>query len=184
MRFSGEGTTAEDLVNTASEEELLKIFRTYGEDPFAEKVAQRLVRRRCVSPLRSSFDLRTIVEETVPPHLAAKTLSRIFQALRIAVNDELGELQSLLACSDKLLNPGGRIVVIAYHSLEDRLVKTAFKEKSKPQHIKPEINSDYNIATTVPTLRILTTKPILPSDSELAANPRARSAKMRVAERV
>lgn len=169
MRFGGNGSSAEDLLNTASEESLLRIFREYGEEPFAYAISRRIIERRHAFPLRTTSDLRLIILEVVPPHLAPKAVARIFQALRIAVNDELGVLENTLKGIIPQLTHSGRIVVISYHSLEDRIVKNVFR----------------SLASAHPAdLHILTPKPLIPTDAEISANPRARSAKLRVAEKI
>ncbi|MCS7236302.1 MAG: 16S rRNA (cytosine(1402)-N(4))-methyltransferase RsmH [Armatimonadota bacterium] len=156
--------TAADLVNRLSEPELAELLRRYGEEPFARRIARSIVRRR---PLRTTTELVEAVQAAVPrsrwprrTHVATRT----FQALRIATNRELEALQTALDEVPEVLRPGGRVVVIAFHSLEDRLVKQAFR-------------SD-------PRLRPLLRKPVRPTPEELSANPRARSARLRAAERV
>jgi 16S rRNA (cytosine1402-N4)-methyltransferase len=180
MRFSGQGRSAEDIVHAASEDELVRIFYSYGEDPFAKAIARRICEKRRAIPLKTTFDLRTVIEESVPQGQIIKSMSRIFQALRIAVNDELRVLEETLQLSPELLAPGGRLVILSYHSLEDRIVKNVFKELSG----KSLSNDSKNLSSGVPKLKILTNKPILPSYEETVGNPRARSAKLRVAERV
>ncbi len=170
MRFGPDSPqTAEALLAAASEEELASLFRQYGEEPRARAIARRIVQRRRSAPLRTTTDLRAVVEEVVPPPHRRKTLARIFQALRIAVNDELGALRDALRCSPSLLAPGGRLVVVSYHSLEDRLVKEFLRKSS---------------TNDVPLFRILTPKPLRPSAEELQRNRRARSARLRAAERL
>jgi 16S rRNA (cytosine1402-N4)-methyltransferase len=156
--------TAADLVNRLSEQELADLLRRYGEEPFARRIARSIVRRR---PLRTTTDLVEAVQAAVPrsrwprrTHVATRT----FQALRIATNRELEALQAALAQVPEVLRPGGRVVVIAFHSLEDRLVKQAFRAD--------------------PRLRPLLRKPVRPTPEEVFANPRARSARLRAAERV
>ena len=166
MRFGSQGRTAKDLLNAANEEELGLILRKYGEEPFAEKIARRIGEKRRAFPLNSTFDLRLIVEETVPKKNLYPTLSRVFQAIRIAVNDELGILEYTLENIVPVLDSQGRIVVISYHSLEDRIVKNTFKDLCK-------MGKTINI----------TPKPITASKEELKINPRARSAKLRVVEK-
>lgn len=180
MRFSSHGKTAAELLNNTNEEELVKIFRNYGEEPFAGKIARRLLQRRRAAPLETTFGLRAVIEESVPTKLLSKSLSRIFQAVRIAVNDELNLLTETLQSTLELFEPGGRIVIISYHSLEDRIVKNFFKEHQFKLKNVNELE-----ATNMPKLNllnILTKKPIIPDENELISNPRARSAKMRVAE--
>lgn len=181
MRFGQSEKSAEDLINAISEEELTRIFFQYGEEPFARVIARRIVQIRRAQPFKTTFDLRRAIEQSVPPKFLNKTLMRIFQGIRIAVNDELGALEYVLRNFPAALESGGRIVVIAYHSLEDRIVKNIFREKSKLQSTNQFDNT--TIANTVPELKILTPKPIIPTDEEIEDNPRARSAKMRVAEK-
>lgn len=171
MRFTPEGPTAADLLNTLTEEQITKIIRDYGEDPSARRLAQAMVRRRMLAPYRSTVDLRDTIVQHVPPQHHNKTLARVFQALRIAVNNELERLEHALESVLPFMAPGGRIVVMSYHSLEDRIVKDVFKAHSGPNG-------------TPPLLKILTKKPVMASDEEVARNPRARSARLRVAERI
>jgi 16S rRNA (cytosine1402-N4)-methyltransferase len=182
MRFGSTGDTAEQIMHAAKEEEITRILRNYGEEPFAGKIARRIVQRRRAFPLKSTFDLRAIIEETVPGHLLNKTLSRVFQAFRIVVNSELRVLEDTLKLSLGGLAPGGRLVIIAYHSLEDRIVKNFFKENALPKYY--DKHPDKDTTNDVPKFRILTPKPLIPDDEEIARNPRARSAKMRIAEKV
>ncbi|MBU3740826.1 MAG: 16S rRNA (cytosine(1402)-N(4))-methyltransferase RsmH [Candidatus Kapabacteria bacterium] len=165
MRFGQEGRTAADIMNTASEDELARIFFGYGEDPSSRKLARAAAQRRRLAPFVSTADMRDLVVQHIPPQHQPKTLARIFQALRIAVNDELGRLERTLTSMIPLMAPGGRIVVMSYHSLEDRIVKNVFRD-----------NKD--------TLRIITRKAIEAGAAEVATNPRARSARLRAAERV
>lgn len=171
MRFTPEGPTAADLLNTLTEEQITKIIRDYGEDPSARRLAQAMVRRRMLAPYRSTVDLRDTIVQHIPPQHHNKTLARVFQALRIAVNNELERLEHALESVLPFMAPGGRIVVMSYHSLEDRIVKDVFKAHSGPNG-------------TPPLLKILTKKPVMASDEEVARNPRARSARLRVAERI
>lgn len=172
MRFLPEGTTAADLLNDLDEDEIAAIIRDYGEDPSARRLARAIVQRRRLAPLRTTADLRDVVVQTIPPHHQARTLARTFQALRIAVNDELGVLERTLAEAVPHLAPGGRIVVMSYHSLEDRIVKDTFRRLSARHGDVP------------PPLSLLTKKPVEATEDEITANPRARSAKLRVAERI
>ncbi len=180
LRFSSHGITAEDLLNTAQERELESILRLYGEEPFAKRIARRISQRRRAFPLQTTTDLRNIIEESVPSTQLFKSLSRTFQALRIAINDELGVLHKILSNVVPILADNGRIVVISYHSLEDRIVKTNFKEFS----IKKYSDDPLPVLVREAQLKILTPKPILPTEEEIKRNPRARSAKMRIAERI
>jgi len=167
MRFGSQGRTAKELLNEAKEEELEHLLRHYGEEPFAQSIARRIGEKRRAFPLEFTYDLRLIVEETVPKKNLYPTLSRVFQAIRIAVNDELGVLQYTLENIVPNLAPGGRIVVISYHSLEDRIVKNTFR----------------NLCQTGAT-KSITPKPITAGKREILENPRARSAKLRVVEKV
>ncbi|HOM04332.1 MAG TPA: 16S rRNA (cytosine(1402)-N(4))-methyltransferase RsmH [Candidatus Kapabacteria bacterium] len=177
MRFGGSGISAEDLLNSSTEEQIYHILRNYGEEPRSRAIARAIVTRRKLSRIRTTFELREIVESCTPKPLQIRTLSRVFQAFRIAVNRELEVLEYSLRKAIEMLSPGGRIVVISYHSLEDRIVKHIFKEHA----IKKGTD---NISNTVPKLKILTTKPIIPDEEEIAINPRSRSAKLRAAEKI
>ncbi len=173
-----QGLTAWDLVNLRDERELAQLFWEYGEERQARRIARRLVARR---PVDTTGALRDVVASAVGGQHLTKSLARIFQALRIAVNGELDSLRSVLGDALDMLVPGGRIVVIAYHSLEDRIVKEFFRSEST-------VTIRRNIPLLpgqepVPRLRILTRKPIVPSAEETVHNPRARSAKLRAAER-
>lgn len=195
MRFgSRDGLPVSELIATTQQGVLEQILREYGEEPFARVIAQRIVEVRRVAPVVTTFDLRVIVEECVPPHLRQQSLSRVFQAFRIAVNNELGVLEETLRGIVPRLAKGGRIVVIAYHSLEDRIVKNVFHELSRrsmpinPDDFDtPEAAREAMIKSTTvevqPQLKILTKKPLTPSDEELFYNYRARSAKVRIAEK-
>jgi len=159
--------TAETIINQYPQEQIENILKEYGEERFAKRIAKRIVEKRKVRPIKTTFQLTEIISQAVPGwykrqriHFATKT----FQALRIAVNQELDNLQKVLPQAIKILNPGGKIVVISFHSLEDRIVKNFFKEQKKNNLIE-----------------ILTKKPIRPSPEEVSTNPRARSAKLRAA---
>ena len=171
MRFGPQGQTAEELLNTIEEGQLHHILRGFGEEPFARIIARRIIERRRAAPLQSTFDLRHIIEECVPPHMASKSLARVFQAIRIAVNGELDVLERTIRGIIPKLKKGGRIVIMSYHSLEDRIVKHVFKELASKQD------------DAIPSLKILTNKPIEATDEEITRNPRARTAKLRIAEK-
>jgi len=183
MRFNPqEGYPASHLVNNASVEELSHIFWRNGEERFALRIARAIVNARSTKPLKSTLELAQIVRSVVPAGTAIKSLSRIFQALRIEVNRELDKLTIVLEQAVKLLRPGGRLVVISYHSLEDRIVKHFFSREARDCLCPPEFpvcNCGHKA-----TLRVLTPKPIKPKSSEVDINPRARSARLRVAERI
>ncbi|MDD3066307.1 MAG: 16S rRNA (cytosine(1402)-N(4))-methyltransferase RsmH [Candidatus Gracilibacteria bacterium] len=167
--------SAKEIVNGWSENNLMKILREYGEIHTSAKVARGIITARKAKPLETTLDLAAAVE--------AKTLlPQVFQALRIAVNDELAALQEGLAAAVKLLKPDGRIAVISFHSLEDRIVKNFFRENTKRCICPPEkLKCDCNHS---PLLKIITKKPIKPSKEEIQKNPRSRSALLRIAEKL
>jgi 16S rRNA (cytosine1402-N4)-methyltransferase len=170
--------TAWDLVNTADEKDLAAVLWEYGEERESRRIARRVIAAR---PVNTTGDLRTIVEQTVGGRFLTKSLARVFQALRIAVNQELDNLRSVLAQAVRRTVPGGRLVVISYHSLEDRIVKEVFRGESASP-VEQE-NPFARGPRAEGRLRLVTRKPVTPSEEEIARNPRARSAKMRVAER-
>ncbi len=178
MKFASDGRSAEDILNAAAEDELEHILRNYGEEPFAKVIARRIVQARRAAPLLYTFDLRDVVEQSVPQQILLKSLSRVFQAIRIAVNKELEVLEYTLSNLVPILAKGGRAVIISYHSLEDRLVKEAFRRLSQPE--RDEITGR---AIKEPLMKLITRKPELPDAAEVAINLRARSAKLRVAEK-
>jgi 16S rRNA (cytosine1402-N4)-methyltransferase len=170
--------SAWDVVNSSPEEQLQDILWQFGEERYARRIARRMVERR---PIDTSGQLAAVVESVVGGRYVTKSLARVFQAIRIHVNDELESLRQTLTETMDILNPGGRIVVIDYHSLEDRIVKEAFRSEAADR-----IPSGHALVPDTmrnPRLRILTKKPLLPSPEECHMNHRARSAKMRVAER-
>ncbi|MEP6669609.1 MAG: 16S rRNA (cytosine(1402)-N(4))-methyltransferase RsmH [Chthoniobacter sp.] len=174
--------SAADLVNTMAGEQLEKIFRNYGEEPSARKIAARLVRDRLVTPFRTTLQLAQAVESVVPRHGRTHPATRVFQALRIAVNRELEALTNGLEQFSQRLAPGGRLAVITFHSLEDRIVKVFFKERTTAFIDRPE----WPEARPNPLhiFKAITGKPVVASDAEQRANPRSRSAKLRVVERL
>lgn len=172
---------AADLLNEASEEELGRIFREYGEERRWRPLAREIVRRRAKRPFRRSDDLVDAIEAALPPPVTFQDKARLFQALRIAVNDELGALDEGLEGVRESLAPGGRLVAIAYHSLEDRLVKQAFREWSRACICPPEL--PVCRCRGEPLGETLTKKPLRPSEAEVERNPRARSARLRVWEK-
>jgi len=174
--------TAADVLNTAPVEELVRIFRDYGEEPRAGRVASRIAQIRVDHPFATTFDLVAAVESVVRRTGPRQPSTRIFQALRIAVNDELGSLAEAMESGVRLLASGGRLAVISFHSLEDRMVKRFFREHSaptidRPEWPEPRPNPLYCFTLTTPA-------PVVASPGEIAANPRARSAKLRVAEKI
>src|SRR5579884_1478557 len=174
------GATAGDLVNSASEAELIRIFSEYGEEHYARRIARAIVRARSTRRLDSTEELSRLVAESVPRSSRIHPATRVFQALRIATNDELRRLREALPQARALLGNGGRLVVISFHSLEDRLVKRFLQTESRGCVCPPDI--PICVCGKNPSLRILTRKPLRPSDEERRANPRSRSAKLRAAE--
>lgn len=179
----GQQKTAADIVNTLSREDLARLIREYGEERWAGRIAQAIIRARADRPITTTDELAGIIERAYPPgprriHPATRT----FQALRIAVNDELGALKQGLAEGIEILRPGGRIAVISFHSLEDRIVKRTFAEGMRPCKCPPRM--PVCRCGRRPVLRPLTKKPVVPSGSEVERNPAARSAKLRAAEKL
>lgn len=177
-------TTAAEVINTYNETDLIRILRTYGDERHASRIAREIVRRRAKQPIQTTFELVDVVKAAIPAadrrhghHPARKT----FQALRIEVNHELEVLERGLRAAVRWLNPGGRICVISYHSLEDRIVKHVFSELSRGCTCPPDF--PVCVCGNVPALRVKTKKPLVASDEEVRSNPRARSAKTRVAIR-
>lgn len=184
MRMSQSGETAADLVNTLDVGELSRIISLYGEEKYAFSIAKGIVRAREIKPIETTLELAEIVKENVPQkvrrdgHPARKT----FQALRIAVNHELDVLESGLQGAFELLSRGGRLSVITFHSLEDRIVKQFMRDKAQGCTCPKDF--PVCVCGNKPKVKIITRKPILPSDEELERNPRARSAKLRVCEKL
>jgi len=184
MRFGVEGLSAKEIVHAADEEKIEHILKTYGEEPFSRVIARRIIERRRAGTLETSNDLKEIILDSVPVHLQIKSLSRVFQAFRIFVNSELEILSETITNAVPMLEKGGRIVVISYHSLEDRIVKNLFKEFCKKS--RPAIGEELVKSNTVkinPIAINLTPNPIKPNKEELLRNPRSRSAIMRAIEK-
>jgi 16S rRNA (cytosine1402-N4)-methyltransferase len=174
-------TTAADIVNNYSEEELTRLFREYGEEPAARRIASLIVKARKTVPFRETLPLAKAIEKVVGRHGRLHPATRVFQALRMEVNDELAALEEGLRVLTARLEPGARIAVISFHSLEDRIVKNFFRDHSRewldqPEWPEPRRNPDYD-------LNLVTPKPVEPSEEEQRSNPRARSAKLRVGEK-
>jgi 16S rRNA (cytosine1402-N4)-methyltransferase len=174
--------TAATIVNEYSEEELTRLFRELGEEPAARRIATLLVKLRKTSPFCETLSLARTIEKLVGRHGRQHPATQIFQALRMEVNDELGALEQGLRILTARLERGGRIAVITFHSLEDRMVKNFFRDRSKewldrPEWPEPRPNPDYDLS-------LITPKPVEPSEEEQRANPRSRSAKLRVAEKI
>jgi 16S rRNA (cytosine1402-N4)-methyltransferase len=174
--------TAAEVVNSYTEEELRKIFRELGEEPAARRIASQIVKLPKETPFHETVSLAKAIEKIVGRHGRRHPATQVFQALRMEVNDELGALEEGLPALTNRLEPGGRIAVITFHSLEDRIVKNFFRDRSRewldrPEWPEPRANPDFS-------LRLITPKPVEPDAVEQRANPRARSAKLRVAERI
>lgn len=183
MRMSTETEiTAEDVINHYDEADLIRIFREYGEERRARLIANAILRERKKDRITTTRQLAEIIEARVPYPQRIKTLARIFQAVRIAVNSELENLQQFLDQSLNILKKGGRLVIISYHSLEDRLVKNFLNHQANPCECPAEL--PYCTCDKKPTVQILTRKIIRASQSEITINPRSRSAKLRAAEKI
>ena len=179
------GTTAAHIVNRKSERELTRIIKQYGEEPFALKIAGRIAVERRRSPFKTTTALAECVKRTIPKKRHSRRIhpaTKTFQALRIAVNDEIGELESLLQCAIDLLHSGGRIAVISFHSLEDRPVKRKFREWEYPCRCPTDLPRC--VCGLKPRVRRLHRKVIQATGREIASNPRARSAKLRIVEKL
>ncbi|MGJ7043895.1 16S rRNA (cytosine(1402)-N(4))-methyltransferase RsmH [Thermoanaerobacterium thermosulfurigenes] len=185
MRMDKESDiTAEYVVNNYSEDEIAKVISDYGEELWAKRIAKFIVEERRRKPIKTTFELVDIIKKAIPaskrrtgPHPAKRT----FQAIRIEVNEELKGLGDSIADFVDVMNPGGRIAIITFHSLEDRIVKNAYKKLEDP------CTCPKNLPCTCgkkPVIKIITKKPIVPSEVEIKVNPRSRSAKLRVAEKL
>ncbi len=177
--------TAYDVVNDYSEEELHRIIKEYGEDNWAKRIAKFIVEARSEKPIETTYELVDIIKKAIPskarrdgPHPAKRT----FQAIRIEVNNELGIIAETIRDIETVLNPGGRISIITFHSLEDRIVKKTYKELNTGCICPSEF--PVCVCNNEPKLKIVNRKPIVSPQEELEANPRARSAKLRVAEKI
>lgn len=184
MRMSAQGPSAEELVNTASEQELAKILWEYGEERYSRRIAQAIVAARLQRPITTTFELVDVIKSALPAAAMrdAHPARRTFQALRIAVNGELEILDGALTDAFNLLKPGGRLCVITFHSLEDRITKQNFASQCKGCTCPPEF--PVCVCGNVPKGRLVSKKPIEPSEEELKNNPRSRSAKLRVIEKL
>ena len=169
------GKTAADILNDYTEEQLADIFYIYGELKTSRRIAAAIVKARAVKPIKTTKDLLTIVDPLMPKERQKKDLAKVFQALRIEVNREMEALKEMLAAAVRLLRPGGRLSVITYHSLEDRMVKNVMKTGN----VEGKVEKDF-FGRTSATMRPLHGKPITPSAEEQTDNPRSRSAKLRV----
>jgi 16S rRNA (cytosine1402-N4)-methyltransferase len=181
MRMGHEGPTAADVIAKASEADLANIIYIFGEERYSRSVARAIVAARKDAPIVTTRALADVVAKVVrskPNEIHPAT--RTFQALRIFVNEELDELHLALSAAERMLKPGGRLAVVSFHSLEDRIVKNFLVERNKPAGGSRHLPV---IAQAAPSFSILTKRPVTPDDDEIAANPRARSAKLRAAER-
>jgi 16S rRNA (cytosine1402-N4)-methyltransferase len=183
MRMDPKRTvTAAEIVNKYSEEDLTRLFRDLGEEPAARRIASLIVKERKSMPFRETLPLARAIEKVVSRHGRRHPATQVFQALRMEVNDELGALEEGLRVLTSRLDPGARIAVISFHSLEDRIVKNFFRDRSRewldrPEWPEPKRNPEYD-------LNLITSKPVEPSAEEQRSNPRSRSAKLRVAEKL
>jgi 16S rRNA (cytosine1402-N4)-methyltransferase len=174
--------TAADVINGYGEEELTKLFRELGEEPAARRIASQLVKQRKTAPFRETAQLARAIEKIVWRHGRKHPATQVFQALRIEVNDELRALEEGLLALSARLEAGARFAVITFHSLEDRIVKNFFRDRSRefldrPEWPEPRANPDF-------AFKLITNKPVEPGETEQRINPRSRSAKLRVAEKI
>jgi 16S rRNA (cytosine1402-N4)-methyltransferase len=177
--------TARDVVNEWPERELVTIFRRYGEERYAKQIARGIVRRRKEQPFERTSELVDTIKCSIPAPARfgeGHPAKRVFQALRIAVNDELRSLETALPAALEMLRPGGRLAVISFHSLEDRIVKQFFREKEKGCTCPPDF--PICVCGHEPELRAVQRRPVRPGEDEIAANPRSASARLRAAVKV
>ena len=186
MRMNREETlTAGELVNSWSQEELRHILYAYGEERYAPQIAAAIVRARSEQPIRTTLELVDVIRGAMPPQALREKqhpAKRSFQAIRIAVNDELGAVANMMKTAIGRLNPGGRLAVITFHSLEDRIVKNELQQAARGCICPPEF--PVCVCGRKPQVRLVTRKPIIAGAKEIEENPRARSAKLRVAEKI
>jgi len=187
MRFdTGRGVSAAELLATLDATELTALFRQFGEEPFAPRIARAIVEARRTAPITTAEELAALIERvaprTAPGRRRIHPATRVFQALRIAVNEELDALSEAMAVAVDLLRPGGRLVVLSYHSLEDRIVKRFLDAERKGCICPPSV--PVCVCGRTARRRLVTRPSLTPTDAEIAANPRARSARLRAAERI
>ena len=186
MRMNNQDAlTAADVVNTWSQDELKRILFDYGEERYAPRIAAAICRRREEAPIKTTLELVDVIRSAMPPQALREKqhpAKRSFQAIRIAVNDELGSVEKAMQAAIPLLNPGGRLAVITFHSLEDRIVKNAMAEAAKGCTCPPSF--PVCVCGKKPLVKLISRKPIVATDAELEVNPRSRSAKLRVCEKL
>lgn len=186
MRMNQEEVlTARDIVNNYSEMELFRIIRDYGEDSFAKNIAKHIVKARSIKPIETTFELNEIIKAAIPAKMRQGTghpSKKTYQAIRIELNHELDVLRGTVDEMIELLNPGGRLSIITFHSLEDRIVKTLMKKNMDPCTCPK--NFPVCVCGNESKGKVITRKPIIPSDEELENNPRSKSSKLRVFERI
>jgi 16S rRNA (cytosine1402-N4)-methyltransferase len=181
MRMSHSGPSAADVIAAASERDLAFIIKSLGEERHARAIARAIVAARSEAPIRTTLGLAAVIERVARGRPGAiHPATRTFQALRIFLNEELHELAAALAAAEAVLKPGGRLVVVSFHSLEDRIVKTFLVERGRQSGSSRHLPE---VVRPAPTFRLLTARPVTPDETEIAANSRARSAKLRAAER-
>ena len=182
---SADSLSAHTVVNTWSQEELKRILYNYGEERYAPQIAAAICRKRAEKPIETTLELVEIIKNAMPPAALREKqhpAKRSFQAIRIAVNDELGAVEQIMADAVELLNPGGRLCIITFHSLEDRIVKLGMQDAAKGCTCPP--NFPVCVCGKKPKVKLITKKPIVASDEELEENPRSRSAKLRICEKI
>lgn len=186
MRMNSQDSlTAHTVVNTWSQEELKRILYTYGEERYAPQIAAAICRRRELAPIETTLELVEVIRSAMPAAALREKqhpAKRSFQAIRIAVNDELGAVEQVMVDAIPVLNPGGRLAVITFHSLEDRIVKQAMAEAAKGCTCPP--NFPVCVCGKKPAVKLISRKPIVSAEEELKENPRARSAKLRICEKI
>jgi 16S rRNA (cytosine1402-N4)-methyltransferase len=182
---SGDALSAETVVNTWSEAELRRILYQYGEERYAPQIAGAICRRREEKPIETTLELVDIIRSAMPASALREKqhpAKRSFQAIRIAVNDELGAVEKVMTDAVECLNPGGRLAIITFHSLEDRIVKVGMADAAKGCTCPP--NFPVCVCGKKPKVKLISRKPIVSGDEELERNPRARSAKLRICEKL
>ena len=182
---SGDSLSADTVVNTWPQEELKRIFYEYGEERYAPQIAAAICRKRETAPIRTTLELVDIIRSAMPPAALREKqhpAKRTFQAIRIAVNDELGAVEKIMKDAIPCLNPGGRLAIITFHSLEDRIVKTGMAAAAKGCTCPPSF--PVCVCGRKPQVKLISRKPIVSTEEELERNPRARSAKLRVCQKL